>query len=224
MRAELIDGASAVTKYWPIVFVLGIGNVLMNSILARYVFTPEMAVPVLVAVAYLSIVAHGKVAGYLRRGDSPTSAEILRMHGVNYLVVVVALGLPGFAVRVLLGATLTRSAYLVTTMGLRVAIGVVTLYALPLVFRRRQSLRVIGPACRFLLRRRAASAPLVALVAAVNGGMATGSVVLRSAEGSLLVAVSTILLVLGTFGSLLVFAAAFALVLSDRSPDSTATA
>jgi hypothetical protein len=206
----------AVTRYWPIVALIGLGNVAMNTFLARDVYSPAMALPVLVVSACISIVAYGKIAGCMQLDRPPTVPEILGQHGFNFLLVVVVVGIPGLVVRSLLrGAVQSLSASIAIAVSIHLVTDLLTLYVLPFVFRRRVNISAILLGVSFLFDRWSTSRWLILLLVVVDLGLGVSVAVLRTANGSWSLAISSIVVVLGAFGSLVVFAGALQTILEE---------
>ena len=204
MKKELGDSIEAVAPYWPLVFCVGLGGVIGSNRIWQ-----EFLVLDLIITLSITIIIYGRIVSNLAPGSSSSSWTILKENGLNYVIAVAIIGVPQIALRVLAAGLLdTLFVYVVFGTLISSVFGVLTIYALPIVFLRKSSLAAILAGVIYLSKNLAASSWIAGVVVFTNVLAAAGAWVFRVEATPWSFAFVLVTAVVGAFLSFVAFAAA----------------
>jgi hypothetical protein len=175
MRDELGYALGDVIRFWPVIVALSIGQTIVSNDL-----WVEFAVPGAIIIVSVMIIVYGRIIAHLLPERTSSNLAILRENWLNYLIAMVIIAVPGVASR-LVAANLTSSSvvYVVLAIGASAAVGILTIYVLPIVFLKRVSVAAIPTGVVFLKRNLSSSAWIAGFIAAAHVLDAIGMILFR---------------------------------------------
>lgn len=113
----------------------------------------------------LGIIIYGRLIAQIQGGSTLPAIEILKAHWLNYIIVVILLGLPIFLyaqLSKLFPMPIELSIY--GKEGVRTLINILAIYVLPIVFIKRQHLLAVMAGVVFFIQNLKKSVPIIILV------------------------------------------------------------
>jgi len=215
MKRGLRDAIDAVNPFWPLVICVGFGGVIASNRIWQ-----EFLVLDLIITLSITILVYGRIVFYMAPGSSSSSWTILKENGLNYVIAIAIIGSPQIALRVLLAGHLnTLFMYVVFGTLISSVFGVLTIYALPIVFLKNSSLAAILAGVTYLSRNLAASSWIAGIVVITHVLAAAGALVFRveATPWSFVFVLATA--VVGAFLSFVAFAAALRILLESAEQE-----
>jgi hypothetical protein len=216
MKKGLRDSIDAVSPFWPLVFCVGLGGVIGSNRIWQ-----EFLVLDLIITLSITILIYGRIISSMAQGSHSNSWTILKENWLNYVIAVAIIGAPQVALRVLVaGQPVTLFVYVVFGTLISSVFGVLTIYALPIVFLKKSSLAAILAGVIYLSRNLATSIWIAGIVVITHVLAAAGALVFRveaTPWSFVLVLVSA---VVGAFLSFVAFAAASRILLEGAEQGS----
>jgi hypothetical protein len=209
---EFNRASQDVAGHWPwILAAVAVSVTVSAGVWKEFLF---VGVPLTIAIM---IILYGRIAGGLVPDGTAGTWKILQDNWLNYLVAVVIIGLPE-RIMLLLVASRFHSlvGYVVLATAFGAGFGILTIYALPIVFIRKSRLAAILAGIVFLFRNPAASSWIAAVVVVTQILAVAGVTVFRVATAPWSFALVLLTGVVVTFLSLVTFAGASRVLLGDR--------
>jgi hypothetical protein len=215
MKSSLRDSVDTVVPYWPWITFLGVAGVFGSNRIWQ-----EFSIPILIAVFAITIYIYGRITSDIARGRTQSAWHILGENCVNYMIVVLLLGAPQAAFRVVAAGRFDSwYLYVLFSTILGSALGALTIYALPIAFLRKMNLGAILAGVVYLSRNLAVSSWIIGVVIIANLLGTVGALVFRleTTPWSFVLALSTG--VLGFSISYVAFAGALKVLLEGGERD-----
>ena len=216
MKKGLRESADVVWPFWPLVFCVGLGGVIgSNRIWQEFQF---LAVFITLSI---TILIYGRIIAKMAPGISSSSWAILKENGLNYVIAVAIIGAPQVVLRILVAGQLdTLFVYVVFGTLVSSLFGVLTIYALPIVFLKKSSLAAIIAGVAFLSKNLAASSWIAGVVVVTHVLTAAGALVFRVEATPWSFAIILVAAVVGAFLSFVAFSAASRILLEGGEQES----
>ncbi len=216
MVKGLKESIDAVSPFWPLVFCVGLGGVIGSNRIWQ-----EFQVPVLIITLSVTILIYGRIISSMAPGSRSSSWTILKENGLNYVLAVAIIGAPQSALRVLVASQpVNQFEYVVFGTLISSVFGVLTIYALPIVFLKKSSLAAILAGVIYLSRNLAASIWIAGIVVITHVLAASGALVFRVETTPWSFALVLVTAVVGAFLFFVAFAAASRVLLNGAEPES----
>lgn len=216
MKKGLRDSFEAVSPYWPLVICVGLGGVIGSNRIWQ-----EFLVLDLIITLSITILIYGRIASNMVLGDTSSAWMILKENWLNYVIAVAIIGAPQVALRVLVAGRLdSLFMYVVFATMISSVFGVLTIYALPIVFLKKSSLAAILAGVVFLSRNLAVTAWIAGVVIITHVLAAAGAVVFRVEATPWSFVFALAAAVVGAFLSFVAFAAALRVLLEGGEQES----
>lgn len=211
MNGKFRNAAAAVAPSWPLILIVSLGKVIISNRL-----WDEFLILDLVAVLLLTILIFGRIVSRLVPGVSSGSWTILKENWINYVLAIAIIGAPQAVLRIWVAGQLsTPYMHVVLAIVFSALFGVLTIYALPIVFLRKSSLAAILAGVAYLFKNLAASCGLAAIVVFTHVLAAAGAVIFRMETAPWSFVLVMVLAVVTTFLTFVVFAAALGILLGN---------
>ena len=218
MNNIIVKSSKIVNADIALVLLSGICSIRIFSGVMTFVSFAGLVISFLVG-----IIVYGRIVARVRGVEHPPGKVIIRENLFNYLLVVILLALP-----VLLFSQLAKMAavspksYILAKDGVNALIHIATIYALPIVFIKRQNIIAIFAGISYFFQNLKSSLGIIALVVvmfALNAAIMFWSIIVFSPQASMLGFVPLMLLVNVIFAYLdfMIFAAATTVLIAPRN-------
>ena len=211
MNESLLSAITTVAPSWPLILIVSLGKVIASGRLWE-----EFLILDLVVTLSLIILIYGRIVSRLVPGIASGSWTILKENWLNYVIAIAIIGAPQVALRIwIVGQLGTPLWYVLSAIMISALFGVLTIYALPIVFLRKSSLAAILAGVAYLFRNLAASYGMAAIVVLTHVLAAVGAVIFRMETAPWSFVLVLVLAVVTTFLTFVVFAAALGVLLGN---------
>jgi hypothetical protein len=217
MNSRLLGAAGTVMPYWRWILFLGVAAVFGSNRI-----WPEFSFPILIVVFAVTIFIYGRIVSDIVSGYTPGARRIMLENWLNYLIVVLIVGVPQGVFRVLVAGRLDSwLEYVFFTTILGSVLSVLTIYALPIAFLKKSNLGAVLAGVVYLSRNMAVSGWIAGVVVIANVFGTVGAIVFRveTTPWSFVLALSTA--VFGLSISYVAFAGALRVLVHDDELESS---
>jgi len=216
MKKRLRESIDRVSPLWPLVLCVGLGGVIGSNRIWQ-----EFQVPALIIILSTTILIYGRIVSSMAPGSRTSPWTILKENGLNYVIAVAIIGAPQAALRLLVtGQPVTLFEYVVFGTLISSVFGVLTIYALPIVFLKKSSLAAILAGVIYLSRNLATSIWIAGIVVITHVLAASGALVFRVETTPWSFVLVLVTAVVGAFLSFVAFAAALQVLLEGAEQES----
>lgn len=163
MKEIIIQSSRTVNADIILVLMVGVCNIRIFS----EVMTWFSIVGIVISVV-IGIVVFGRITARVRGIDCLPSGIILKEYWLNYLLVTFVLAIPAILFSQIAKLfTFSPTSFLLTKEGLEVLVQIVTIYVLPIVFLKNESVIAIITGVIYFFKRIKKSLPIIGIVAVI---------------------------------------------------------